>query len=67
MDKKRKLSALNEQQIGQLMETMADYQEFIGEETGESAELSYEDLDIVSAAGTIPSFQSLLRKIKEQQ
>lgn len=67
MDKKRRFANMDEKQIGQMLEKVADYMEFAGEEAHESGELSEDDLDTVSAANAIPSFQSFLDKMKEKK
>lgn len=67
MDKKRRFANMDEKQIGQMLEKVADYMEFAGEEASERGELSEDDLDTVSAANAIPSFQSFLDKMKEKK
>jgi len=65
MDKK-KFSAMTPEEISQKLELIAEYQEFAGDlADARRTELSESDLELVSAAGTVPPFEAFLAKMKK--
>ncbi len=66
MDKKRNYANMSEEQISRLLRKVADFQEFAGEEAPAGKELSEDELEFVSAAGSVPSYASFLEKLNKK-
>jgi len=62
---KKKFSDMTPEEISEKLELIAEYQEFAGDlADGRRTELSENDLELVSAAGSVPPFQAFLAKMK---